>query len=310
MLFKKGRVIKWGAVLLLLVMLVAAAGCGGSSKTVAEVNGEKITRAELDTYINILLLFMPQLEQMLSDKGGRAALEGQILETMVDTLLIKQEARKRNLDVTAQEIDDLYLQSTGQMAMMFGSEEDFFKKLKELKIDEKDLKEFIGSSLYSDKVIEVFAEELTDEDVVSFMERYPDFVRIPAMLDLSHILLETEEEALTARERALSGEDFNALAEELSQDPGVAMNRGDYGDIPVDSQDYYPEFMAGGNALTEIGEISPPVESQAGWHIIKLRNRSEESVMSLEEARDFAAEEKFNSFFDSLYTEESVKIYL
>lgn len=310
MQLKKGRVIKWGAVLLLLALLLSVAGCGGSSKAVAEVNGEKITRAELDTYINVLRLFMPQLEPMLSDEAGRSALEGQILDTMVDTVLIKQEARNRNLEVTAEEIDDLYAESKQQMAMMFGSEEELNKKLKELKIDENDLKAFIGSSLYSDKVIAAFAGEVTDEDVVSFMEKYPDRVRLPATLDLSHILLETEEEALAARERALAGEDFNALAEELSKDPGVATNRGDYGGIPVDSQDYYPEFMAGGNALTEIGEISPPVESEAGWHIIKLTNRTEETVMSLDEAREFAAEEKFNTYFDTLHNQDSVKINL
>jgi len=302
---------KWGAVLLLLAMLLAAAGCGGSSKAVAEVNGEKITRAQLDTYINILQLFMPQLEPMLKDKAGRSALEGQILDTMVDTVLIKQEARKRNIVVTAEETDALYAQSKGQMAMMFGSESELDKKLKDLKIDEKDLKAFIGSSLYSDKVMAAFAEELTDEDVVSFMERYPDFVRVPSMLELSHILFETEEEALDAREQLLAGEDFASLAEELSTDPSVAMNRGYLGnDILPDAQDMDRDFMAGANMLVEAGEVSEPVESQFGWHLIKLHNRTEESVMSLDEARGFAAEESFNSYFDALYTEQSVKIFL
>lgn len=311
MLLKKGRVIKYGAVLLLLAMLLAAAGCGGTSKAVAEVNGEKIVRAELDTYINILRLFMPQLEPMLSDKEGRTALEGQILDTMVDTVLIKQEALKRNIEVTAEETDALYAQSTAQMAMMFGSEEELNKKLKELKIDEKDLKAFIGSSLYSDKVMAAFAEELTDEDVTSFMERYPDFIRVPSMLELSHILFETEEEALDAREQLLAGEDFASLAEELSIDPSAATNRGYLGDdILPDAQDMDQDFMAGANLLVEAGEISEPVESQFGWHLIQLHNRTEESVMSADEARGFAAEEKFNSYFDSLYTEESVKIYL
>jgi foldase protein PrsA len=311
MLLKKGRVIKWAAVLLLLAMLLAAAGCGGSSKAVAEVNGEKITRTELDTYINILRLFMPQLEPMLSDKTGRSALDGQILDTMVDTLLIKQEARTRNIEVTAEETDALYAQSIGQMAMMFGSEEELNKKLKELKIDEKDLKEFIGSSLYSDKVMAAFAEELTDEDVVSFMEKYPDLIRVPSKLELSHILFETEEEALDAREQLLAGEDFASLAEELSIDPSAAMNRGHLGnDILPDTKDMDQDFMAAANKLVEAGEISEPVKSQFGWHLIKLHNRTEESVMSLDEARSFAAEEKFSSYFDTLNTEESVKIYL
>ncbi len=309
MLLNRGRVIKWGAVLLLLALLLATAGCG-SSKVVAEVNGEKITRAEYDTYVNVLRFFMPELESMLEDKSISSALEAQILDTMVDTVIIKQDARSQNIEVTDEEAKDYFAQAKEQLLTALGSEEEFGMRLKELKIEEQDLIAFIAGSLYSDKIIEAFAQKVTDGDIAAFMEQYPEYVRVPAMLDLSHILLETEEDALAARERALAGEDFNLLAEELSKDPGVLTNRGDYGDIPVDSQSYYPEFMAGGNALTEIGEISLPVESVAGWHIIKLRNRTEETVMSVEQVRRAAAEERFYHHFEDLYAASSIKINL
>ena len=55
MVFRHRRVKLWIA-LLLAIIVFTVTGCGGSSKAVAEVNGDKITRAELDAYMDILRL--------------------------------------------------------------------------------------------------------------------------------------------------------------------------------------------------------------------------------------------------------------
>ena len=89
-------------------------------------------------------------------------------------------------------------------------------------------------------------------------------------LHTAHILLQTEEEAKQARERVTSGEDFGAVAKDLSTDPTAQENSGDLGFNPPGNLDAQFEQAA---AALEDGEISQPVRTQFGWHIIKTIER-------------------------------------
>jgi hypothetical protein len=86
----------------------------------------------------------------------------------------------------------------------------------------------------------------------------------PVLLCSSHILVDTEDEALAIIDRIDQGEDFGALAAELSTGPS-GPNGGALG--CVDPATFVPEFTAGA-AATEEGGVSAPTESQFGWHVI------------------------------------------
>ena len=90
----------------------------------------------------------------------------------------------------------------------------------------------------------------------------------PVQLCSSHILLETEEDALAAIDRLDAGEDFAALAAELSIGPS-GPSGGDLG--CVDPATFIAEFTDGAAALGGPG-ITPPVESEFGWHVIEVRS--------------------------------------
>jgi len=90
----------------------------------------------------------------------------------------------------------------------------------------------------------------------------------PVQLCASHILVETEQEALAAIERLDAGEDFATLAMELSIGPS-GPNGGDLG--CADPSGYVPEFSAGA-ALVDAPGVSAPVETQFGWHVIEVRS--------------------------------------
>ena len=83
---------------------------------------------------------------------------------------------------------------------------------------------------------------------------------------VSHILVDTEAEALDVLARLDAGEDFAALAVELSTDPGSGAQGGDLGCVPP--AQWVPEFAAALIEL-EVGEISEPVASQFGAHVIR-----------------------------------------
>ncbi len=99
-----------------------------------------------------------------------------------------------------------------------------------------------------------------------------------------HILLPTEEEANAALARVKGGEDFAKVATELSKDPA-----GDGGDLGWFTKDrMVPEFADAAFKL-QPGQISDPVKSQFGWHIIKVEERRMRNFPPFEELKDQAA---------------------
>ena len=99
-----------------------------------------------------------------------------------------------------------------------------------------------------------------------------------------HILVPTEEEAKAALARIKAGEDFAKVATELSKDPG-----GDGGDLGWFTKDrMVPEFADAAFKL-EPGQVSDPVKSQFGWHIIKVEGKRMKTFPPFEQVKDQAA---------------------
>lgn len=85
-----------------------------------------------------------------------------------------------------------------------------------------------------------------------------------------HILVEEEAQAKTVVERLKKGEDFAKVAAELSKDPGSGKEGGDLGWFTKDRM--VPEFAEAAFKLQK-GQVSEPVKSQFGWHVIKLEDK-------------------------------------
>lgn len=85
-----------------------------------------------------------------------------------------------------------------------------------------------------------------------------------------HILVEDEAQAKAVAERLKKGEDFAKVAAELSKDPGSGKEGGSLGWFTKDRM--VPEFAEVAFKLTK-GQVSDPVKSQFGWHIIKLEDK-------------------------------------
>jgi peptidyl-prolyl cis-trans isomerase C len=99
-----------------------------------------------------------------------------------------------------------------------------------------------------------------------------------------HILLPTEDEAKAALARVKAGEDFAKVATELSKDPSA--DGGDLGWFTKDRM--VPEFSEAAFKLKE-GEISEPVKTQFGWHIIKVEGVRTKTFPPFEQIKDQAA---------------------
>lgn len=126
-----------------------------------------------------------------------------------------------------------------------------------------------------------------DEQKTKTPERFSQ----PEKRHVRHILLQVgdpkEDAAVKAKAEALAkraqgGEDFAKLASANSQDPGSASKGGDLG--WADRKAYVPEFADAAFAMKE-GEVSAPVKTQFGYHIIKVEGVTPATTKSFEEAR-------------------------
>ncbi len=120
--------------------------------------------------------------------------------------------------------------------------------------------------------------EITDEDIKSYHESLEGQIRA------SHILVADEAAAKEVKEKLDAGEKFEDLAKEYSTDPGSAQNGGDLGWFGEGAM--VAEFQEAAFKLKE-GEVSKPVKSEFGFHIIKVT----ETVKPLEEMKDSLTEE-------------------
>ncbi len=99
-----------------------------------------------------------------------------------------------------------------------------------------------------------------------------------------HILVPTEEEAKAALARVQKGEDFAKVADELSKDPGS--QGGDLGFFTKDKM--VPEFADAAFKL-EPGQVSAPVKSEFGWHVIKVEEKRQKQFPPFDQVKDQVA---------------------
>ena len=126
----------------------------------------------------------------------------------------------------------------------------------------------------------------------------------PEQLEATHILFDTKKRsaddarklAVATRARIIAGADIGALARELSDDPSGQINNGKLDWFASKEMD--PAFAATAFALKNPGDISEPVQSQFGWHVIRLDARRPATVPAFGEVRDAIMAELKKRFVD------------
>ena len=130
---------------------------------------------------------------------------------------------------------------------------------------------------FADAIAGQVTEEAIRADYDAFVAQFQPAEEIHA----SHILVETKEEADAIKAELDAGGDFATIAQEKSIDPGSGANGGDLGFFSKGMM--VPEFETAAFALANPGDISAPVQSQFGFHIIKLEEKRESSPPTFEQ---------------------------
>lgn len=142
---------------------------------------------------------------------------------------------------------------------------------------------------------ETIANAVTEAAVRADYDKFvADFVPSEE-IRASHILVATEEEAKAVKAELDGGADFATLAKEKSIDPGAA-NGGDLGFFGKGMM--VAPFEAAAYALTDIGQVSAPVQSQFGWHIIKLEEKRQSTPPAFEQVAGQLQQQLLMKTFD------------
>lgn len=158
---------------------------------------------------------------------------------------------------------------------------------------------------------DVMSAEISDEELQATYETWAaDYAASGQgeQIHARHILVESEEEAQALVERLEAGEDFATLAQEASTGPSGP----DGGDLGwFGHEEMVPEFADAAFAL-QAGEISGPVQSPFGWHVIKVEERRSAPVPGFEEMaatlRGQIAERAIYDRIDALRADADIEI--
>ncbi|MGD8406568.1 MAG: peptidylprolyl isomerase [Anaerolineales bacterium] len=167
--------------------------------------------------------------------------------------------------------------------------DDVIANMKEIGLTESQYRRLFETGLLRQKLIEEVTTDLPKEEEQVWAR---------------HILVPDIETANEVIQRLNNGEDFGELARELSEDSGSAANGGDLGWFGKGQM--VPEFEQAAFNL-EVGEISEPIESQFGFHIIQTLGKT--TVPLSADALDQARQTEFENYIDQLREEADITIY-
>jgi peptidyl-prolyl cis-trans isomerase C len=253
----------------------------------ARVNDKPVTKVDFERLVKNMEAGRGPIPADRRDEVLRAA-----LDQLITYNVLKQEAEARGVTVNEPEIDA----QIAQMKQQFPTEEEFKKALAARNTTLDQLKADARVDMAINKMIETelaTAPQVTETDAKDFYDKNPDKFTQGESVRASHILVMANADADEATKKAArakidgllkrvkAGEDFAKLAKENSDD-GSKDQGGDLGFFP--RKKMVPEFDTVAFSLKP-GEVSDVVTTQFGYHIIKLAERKEASVVPLEQVK-------------------------
>ena len=189
-----------------------------------------------------------------------------------------------------------------------GGEESFHAALEQSGMTEKDIKTEIVNYLKIVKLLESEVD-ITDEEMKTHFEDNKDSYNEPEQVEASHILVENEETANEVKERLEAGEDFAELAKEYSIDTSNAESDGGLGYFSKGTMVEEFENIA---FSMKVGEISDPVKTDYGYHIIHVTNKKEAKEANFEdhkeEIKQTLFDQEISTEYSSWITEQREKL--
>ncbi|MDR7554546.1 MAG: peptidylprolyl isomerase [Armatimonadota bacterium] len=282
------------AVAVAVVVALGAAGVGAwylstqarrGAAVAVRVNGEAIYWSQVDAEVRRAAAQFGVDPSTPEFEKQREQITKIIVDQMVAQRLIMQEARKRHLTATDQEVEA----QLAEIVKRFPGKAEFEQALARNHLTLTGLRDLLRVQLTQRRVAEAVAQvTVSDDEVRRQFDSNRRLYDRPAQIRVSHILVrvadKTQEAVAQAKvkvvqARLADGAAFDALARQYSEDPGSAPQGGDLGYVSRGT--LVKEFEDAAWALKP-GQVSGPVRTQYGLHIIKVTD------VRPAEAADFA----------------------
>lgn len=233
-------------------------------------------------------------------------------ERMIDQSLMAQESNRRKYQIDPEEVNKgmkRWMRENGGKKAIEKAKHPAIK-------DRDDLRREILAQLRYNRLLEEESscDIPTEEEAREYYDNRPDLFTSEEMVSASHILKKAssdeefenaEKEILSIRDRLLGGEDFVKCVQEESDDGGNDGNLGTFGKGRM-----VPEFEEAAFSL-EPDQLSEPVKTQFGWHVIKLHEKQEPKLTPFDELKEkiieYLHERKKDKVFDSFLDELKAK---
>ena len=262
-----------GVILILLGVLFGTAF--SKEDVVASIEGEPITQDDL---YNVMV-----------KQTGAAT-----LSYLIDNKIVEMEADKEDITISDKEIEE----EMQNHIDLNGGEEAFNYALEQSGVTKADVESDIVNYL---KIVKLLESEIdiTDEEIKANFDENKESFNEEEQVEASHILVEDEAIANEVKEKLAAGEDFASLAKEYSTDTSNAENGGELGFFA--KGEMVPEFENVAFSMNA-GEISDPVQTDYGYHIIKVTDKQEAKEAVYEDHKDEVKQTLFDEAIQTGYT--------
>jgi len=265
---------------------------GIAEEKIAVVNGKIIPKSDFDRQ-------MVMLNERISQTGKKPSsaelseLRKNILENLISFELLYQASKKEGIQVDEKILNEQYEKWKKQ----FPSQEALNEFLKKLNLTENSFKDKIKGALSVQQFIDKkFGQKVlvSDQESKAFYDSHPDLFKRPEQVCASHILIKVDPKAAAAQKAAArkkiedlekqlkKGENFSELAKKVSDCP--SKDKG--GDLGCFGRGQMVKPFEDVAFSLKPGEVSGIVETEFGFHIIKVTDKKPATTVSYEEVKD------------------------
>jgi parvulin-like peptidyl-prolyl isomerase len=261
-----------------LFAAVFATACGSDNTSVgandvAVVGDEPISKEQFDELLDRARDNYAKNKQQFPAAGTAqyVALRRQAMQFLVQRAQFEQKAKDLGLEITESDVDKQMLTIKSQYFGKNGKcdaacDKKYAAEIKKQGVTDEQVREDVRASVVQNKIYETVTKgvTVTDKDIEDYYKKNKQNYVQPESRDVRHILVKKKTLADSLYQRAASGENFAALAKKFSEDPS---SKAQGGKLPISKGRQVPEFDKAAFAL-DVGEISRPVKTTYGWHII------------------------------------------
>jgi parvulin-like peptidyl-prolyl isomerase len=255
------------------VAALAVAGCGGSSAAklskddVAVVGGTQVAKAQFEDLMATAKASYKQQNRKFPAQGTAeyASIKSQAVTLLVQQAEREEKAKDLGVDISDKQIDARLAQIKKQY---FGGKDAQYKaQLKKQGLSEAQVRSDVRAQLISEQLFNKVTNDVkvTDADVHKYYLAHPEQYKQPANREVRHILVKKKALADSIYKQLQGGADFAKLAKKYSLDTVSAAQGGNYN--AVKGQSVAPFDKVAFQLKTK--EISKPVQTQYGWHVIQ-----------------------------------------